>query len=256
MQSESELHSWVPAFRSNEHTSDYWPFCSSAPTYHWFLWKCIAEGYQSSWEQKWLTTASYQVTLSWEEPLICPRVGSFSRGIQRGITGLRLMEWALTRPSAGSCTLLTTTPCISTGLGQSCWKLCGGKRSGVIADSLVSMSQHCAQVAKKANRILACISNSAVGREWLSPCTQYWWGRTLHTVSSSEPLTKRRTLWHWNMSREGQQSWWRVWSTTPTMCGWRNCNFSVWRREGSGETLLLSTTSWKNVVEISLFSQQ
>jgi len=64
-----------------------------------------------------------------------------------------------------------------------------------------------------------------------------------------------------SISREGQWSCWGVWSTgLKSGCGsWDSENLAerFWKRRGSGETLLLSTATWKDVVVrwgISLFS--
>ncbi|GAB0188758.1 hypothetical protein GRJ2_001341100 [Grus japonensis] len=57
------------------------------------------------------------------------------------------------------------TPCNAAGLGKSGWKNCLVEKDlGVLVDSQLNMSQQCAQVAKKANSILASVRNSVVSR--------------------------------------------------------------------------------------------
>ena len=114
---------------------------------------------------------------------------------------------------------------------------------GVLVDTWLSVSQHCAQVAKKANGILACIRNSVVrwSREvivplYSAPCSVLDPPYKKATEALERVQTRALKLVRDLEHKSYEEQLRKLSHLVNSAC-------LVWRREGSEQTLLLSTST-------------
>ena len=111
-------------------------------------------------------------------------------------------------------------------------------------------------------------------RAWTTTCssgpnratlTQQWWSAARVCVPEGHWLLEQlpHTLHRMNSANPGDgpkvytmarplflklRTWTKGWSTSPVRTGWESWGCSAWRRQGSGEALLQSSSTWRGPI--------
>lgn len=80
------------------------------------------------------------------------------------------------------------------------------------------------------------------------PISSFLFQQLQFSTNLSESLVDHDWERPWRVSKERQRSWRRFWSISIMWSSWGNWEHLVWRKGGSGKTILLPTAPWKGVV--------